>query len=140
MGGFVKFVDGKIVQAPFISSWKEVLLAVTAGLHRRSRICLDGCDILLPGPAWLSYLEEQSTARNRRVGHDKETYVYRLLAEQTIDVTIKKRQEQRGTLNNTVFRFQIKDNNAYHQAVARAYGITLQTGKILPNVANQMSG
>jgi hypothetical protein len=29
--------------------------------------------IILPGPAWLRYLEDQPTARNRRVGQDKET-------------------------------------------------------------------
>ena len=81
--------------------------------------------ISLPGPAWLPYLGEQSMARNRRVGQEKETHVYHLVAEQTIDVTIKQRQEQRGLFDDSMFGFQMKDDDATRRAVARAYGIEL---------------
>lgn len=81
--------------------------------------------IVLPAPAWLRCEEDQAAARNRRVGQTKETTVTRLIADHTIDITIRRRQEQRGLFNDSVFGYDMQDDDASRRAVAEAYGIEL---------------
>lgn len=79
--------------------------------------------VIIPSPAWLPHKEEQCLSRNRRVGQKQETHAVRLIARDTIDVTLKRRHEQRSLFDDRVFGFDMVDDEDMRRRVAEAYGI-----------------